>query len=59
MLLQVQKAATNIAETAGALDIVCGRSPVSVAAAAIYMATQVGLALSLVGLLEGFGIIPF
>ncbi|XP_018027884.1 transcription initiation factor IIB-like [Hyalella azteca] len=37
---KVQKAATHIADTAGALDIVCGRSPVSVAAAAIYMATQ-------------------
>ena len=37
---RVQKAATHIAEKAGQLDIVCGRSPVSVAAAAIYMATQ-------------------
>uniref|UniRef100_A0A6A7FUK6 Transcription initiation factor IIB n=2 Tax=Hirondellea gigas TaxID=1518452 RepID=A0A6A7FUK6_9CRUS len=37
---KVQRAATHIASTAGDLDIVCGRSPVSVAAAAIYMATQ-------------------
>jgi len=37
---KVQRAATHIAETAGNIDIVCGRSPVSVAAAAIYMATQ-------------------
>ena len=37
----VQKAATNIAKMAVDLDIVPGRSPISVAAAAIYMASQV------------------
>ncbi|CAG7732265.1 unnamed protein product [Allacma fusca] len=36
----VQRAATAIARTAGELDIVPGRSPISVAAAAIYMASQ-------------------
>jgi transcription initiation factor TFIIB len=36
----VQKAATQIAKKAGDLDIVPGRSPISVAAAAIYMASQ-------------------
>jgi len=36
----VQKAATNIAKMAVDLDIVPGRSPISVAAAAIYMASQ-------------------
>ena len=36
----VQKAATHIAKVAGDLDIVPGRSPISVAAAAIYMASQ-------------------
>lgn len=37
----VQRAATHIARQAGELDIVSGRSPISVAAAAIYMASQV------------------
>lgn len=37
----VQRAATHIARKAGELDIVSGRSPISVAAAAIYMASQV------------------
>ena len=37
----VQKAATCIAKKAVDLDIVPGRSPISVAAAAIYMASQV------------------
>merc|ERR1719430_2686748 len=37
---QVQKAATYIAKTATDLDIVSGRSPISIAAAAIYMASQ-------------------
>ena len=36
----VQKAATHIAKNAVDLDIVPGRSPISVAAAAIYMASQ-------------------
>lgn len=36
-----QKAATHIARKAVDLDIVPGRSPISVAAAAIYMASQV------------------
>ncbi|XP_063358826.1 transcription initiation factor IIB-like [Cydia amplana] len=36
----VQRAATHIARKAGELDIVSGRSPISVAAAAIYMASQ-------------------
>merc|ERR1719430_1890812 len=36
----VQKAATGIAKKAVDLDIVPGRSPISVAAAAIYMASQ-------------------
>eukprot|EP00092_Neocalanus_flemingeri_P064906 GFUD01078836.1.p1 GENE.GFUD01078836.1~~GFUD01078836.1.p1 ORF type:complete len:311 (+),score=70.94 GFUD01078836.1:191-1123(+) len=36
----VQKAATSIAKKAVDLDIVPGRSPISVAAAAIYMASQ-------------------
>jgi len=37
---EVQKAATGIAKKAVDLDIVPGRSPISVAAAAIYMASQ-------------------
>lgn len=37
----VQRAATQIARKAGELDVVSGRSPISVAAAAIYMASQV------------------
>ena len=37
----VQKASTHIAKKAVDLDIVAGRSPISVAAAAIYMASQV------------------
>lgn len=41
--LEVQKAATHIARKAVDLDIVPGRSPISVAAAAIYMASQVCL----------------
>lgn len=36
----IQKAATHIARRAVDLDIVPGRSPISVAAAAIYMACQ-------------------
>lgn len=36
----VQKCATHIAKKAVDLDIVPGRSPISVAAAAIYMASQ-------------------
>jgi transcription initiation factor TFIIB len=36
-----QRAATQIARKAVELDIVPGRSPISVAAAAIYMASQV------------------
>jgi transcription initiation factor TFIIB len=36
----VQKAATHIAKRSVDLDIVPGRSPISVAAAAIYMASQ-------------------
>lgn len=36
----IQRAATHIAKKANELDIVSGRSPVSVAAAAIYMASQ-------------------
>lgn len=39
----VQRAATHIARKAVELDIVPGRSPISVAAAAIYMASQVKL----------------
>ena len=38
---EVQKAATCIAKQSVDLDIVPGRSPISVAAAAIYMASQV------------------
>ena len=37
----VQRAATHIAKKAVEMDIVPGRSPISVAAAAIYMASQV------------------
>lgn len=37
----VQRAATHIARKAVEMDIVAGRSPISVAAAAIYMASQV------------------
>ena len=37
----VQRAATHIARRAVDKDIVPGRSPISVAAAAIYMASQV------------------
>ncbi len=37
---EVQKAATHIAKKAVDLDVVPGRSPISVAAAAIYMASQ-------------------
>lgn len=36
----VQRAATHIARKAVEMDIVPGRSPISVAAAAIYMASQ-------------------
>ena len=36
----IQRAATTIAKRAVDLDLVSGRSPISVAAAAIYMATQ-------------------
>ena len=37
----IQRAATRIAKKAVEFDIVAGRSPISVAAAAIYMASQV------------------
>lgn len=37
----IQKAATHVAKAAVDLDLVSGRSPISVAAAAIYMASQV------------------
>lgn len=37
----VQRAATHIARKAAEMDIVSGKSPISVAAAAIYMASQV------------------
>ena len=37
----IQRAATIIAKRAEDLDLVLGRSPISVAAAAIYMASQV------------------
>ena len=37
----IQRAATTIAKRAVDLDLVPGRSPISVAAAAIYMASQV------------------
>ena len=37
----VQRAATHIARKAAEMDIVAGKSPISVAAAAIYMASQV------------------
>lgn len=40
MARYVQKAATQIAKKASDMDIVPGRSPISVAAAAIYMASQ-------------------
>ena len=39
----VQRAATHIARKAVELDIVPGRSPISVSAAAIYMASQVSI----------------
>ena len=42
---EVQKAATCIAKKSVDLDIVPGRSPISVAAAAIYMASQVKMRL--------------
>ena len=38
--MAVDKAATHIAQRAAELDIAPGRSPMSVAAAAIYMASQ-------------------
>jgi transcription initiation factor TFIIIB Brf1 subunit/transcription initiation factor TFIIB len=38
---KVERAATHIAQKAVELDIVPGRSPITVAAAAIYMASQV------------------
>ena len=41
----VQTAATTIARRSVEFDIVPGRSPISVAAAAIYMASQVNLRL--------------
>lgn len=41
--IMVQRAATHIARRAVEMDIVAGRSPISVAAAAIYMASQVCL----------------
>lgn len=39
--IMVQRAANHIASKAGEFDIVPGRSPISVTAAAIYMASQV------------------
>lgn len=44
----VQRAATHIARKAVEMDIVPGRSPISVAAAAIYMASQVNTVLMFV-----------
>lgn len=44
----VQRAASHIAHKAVELDIVPGRSPISVAAAAIYMSSQVCFVLSLI-----------
>jgi len=44
---QVQAAAAHIAKRSVDLDLVGGRSPLSLAAAAIYMASQVGMALLL------------
>lgn len=41
MPIAVQRAATHIARKAVEMDIVAGKSPISVAAAAIYMASQV------------------
>lgn len=41
MSISVQRAATHIARKAVEMDIVAGKSPISVAAAAIYMASQV------------------
>lgn len=41
MSIAVQRAATHIARKAVEMDIVAGKSPISVAAAAIYMASQV------------------
>jgi len=38
--ISIQAAATRIAKTAVDLDLVAGRSPISIAAAAIYMASQ-------------------
>jgi transcription initiation factor TFIIB len=46
----VQRAATHIARKAVELDIVPGRSPISVAAAAIYMASQVCIWQAVVGM---------
>ena len=39
----IQRAATHIARVAVETDIVPGRSPISVAAASIFMASQVSL----------------
>ncbi|XP_053661622.1 transcription initiation factor IIB-like [Anopheles marshallii] len=44
--MEVQKAATHIAQTAFEMGIVSGLSPISVAAAAIYMATHVSEAVT-------------
>ena len=41
MSMAVQRAASHIARKAVEMDIVAGKSPISVAAAAIYMASQV------------------
>ena len=41
LVRDIQRAATIIAKRAEDLDLVLGRSPISVAAAAIYMASQV------------------
>ncbi|CAD5223827.1 unnamed protein product [Bursaphelenchus okinawaensis] len=40
LTIQIQAAATRIAKKAVDLDLVAGRSPISIAAAAIYMASQ-------------------
>uniref|UniRef100_A0A182NLK1 Transcription initiation factor IIB n=1 Tax=Anopheles dirus TaxID=7168 RepID=A0A182NLK1_9DIPT len=40
MPMSLQKAATHIAQSAVEMDLVAGRSPISIAAAAIYMASQ-------------------
>lgn len=41
--LQIHRAATYIANKAEELGILSGKSPISIAAAAIYLASQVGI----------------